>query len=187
MSNKYIISLYFDEYDMFKSIATNIQHQLVTNGPKLLSFPSSLVPFSAQKKILSELLTKVFAEAIEDGDLDFLQDHWLKVFVTDLKLTWYISFDGMELIIAKDCEHEDVSFTGAANEFILIAGRKEDPDTLFFQRRLSIEGDTELGLEIKNLLDNIDFDNLPPLTQKFIDHFSTFVQQGLDVSEPKVV
>ena len=47
------------------------------------------------------------------------------------------------------------------NDLILVAGRKEDPDTLFFQRRLSIEGDTELGLEVKNLMDNIEFEQLP--------------------------
>ena len=31
--------------------------------------------------------------------------------------------------------------------------RLEDPDTLFFSRRLVIEGDTELGLALKNALD----------------------------------
>jgi predicted lipid carrier protein YhbT len=35
--------------------------------------------------------------------------------------------------------------------------REEDPDTLFFARRLTIEGDTELGLVAKNLLDGIDW------------------------------
>jgi hypothetical protein len=33
---------------------------------------------------------------------------------------------------------------------------QEDPDTLFFSRRLAMEGDTELGLLIKNTLDAID-------------------------------
>jgi predicted lipid carrier protein YhbT len=31
-----------------------------------------------------------------------------------------------------------------------------DADTLFFDRRLSIEGDTELGLLLKNTLDALD-------------------------------
>ena len=172
---------------MFKSIFANIHHHLVVNTPKALALPSSLIPFFVQKKLLSELLAKVFCEAIEDDDLDFLQDKWLKVAITDLKLTWYLSFFEGKLIIAEHCENEDVTFSGAANEFILIAGRKEDPDTLFFQRRLSIQGDTELGLEIKNLLDNIDFDNLPLLAQKALEHFSSFVQQGLIAPEVKVV
>jgi O2-independent ubiquinone biosynthesis accessory factor UbiT len=42
-----------------------------------------------------------------------------------------------------------------------MAGRFEDPDTLFFQRRLVIEGDTELGLGVKNFLDGLDEERLP--------------------------
>jgi len=170
---------------MFKSIIDNIQHQLVTNGPRVLAYPSKLIPFFMQKKILSEVLVRVFSEAIDDGDLDFLQDKWLRVGVTDIDLHWFISFDGKNLLITEHCKQEDVSFSGAANEFILIAGRKEDPDTLFFQRRLSIEGDTELGLEIKNLLDNLDFDNLPKLSQRALEQFSTFVQHGMSSNELK--
>ncbi len=34
--------------------------------------------------------------------------------------------------------------------------RKEDSDTLFFNRRLVVEGDTELGLVAKNTLDAIE-------------------------------
>jgi predicted lipid carrier protein YhbT len=37
-----------------------------------------------------------------------------------------------------------------------LARREADPDTLFFDRKLSIEGDTELGLLLKNTLDAID-------------------------------
>jgi len=35
--------------------------------------------------------------------------------------------------------------------------REEDPDTLFFKRKLQIEGDTELGLITKNLLDSVEW------------------------------
>ncbi|STL79926.1 sterol-binding protein [Escherichia coli] len=43
----------------------------------------------------------------------------------------------------------DVSFSADASDLLMIAARKQDPDTLFFQRRLVIEGDTELGLYVK--------------------------------------
>lgn len=165
---------------MFTSLLSNIRHQLVKTAPGILAYPAALVPFSMQKKLLNELLAVLFKEAIEDGDVDFLEDKWLKIEVTDLKLTWYLSFCADSLVISEQAEQVDVSFSGEVNELILIAGRKEDPDTLFFQRRLSIEGDTELGLEVKNLLDNIDFDNLPPLAQQAIGRFSGFIQQGMN-------
>jgi O2-independent ubiquinone biosynthesis accessory factor UbiT len=52
----------------------------------------------------------------------------------------------------------DVRIRGGFDDFWRLATRAEDPDTLFFQRRLSIEGDTERGLMIKNLLDALEFD-----------------------------
>ena len=39
---------------------------------------------------------------------------------------------------------------------------REDPDTLFFSRRLVSEGDIELGLIVKNLLDAIDPESASP-------------------------
>ncbi len=46
-------------------------------------------------------------------------------------------------------------------DFARLALRREDPDTLFFSRRLVIEGDAELGLHMKNALDALDWDRLP--------------------------
>ena len=76
-------------------------------------------------------------------------------------------------------EQEDVSFSGNANDLVLIAARKEDPDTLFFQRRLRIEGDTELGLYVKNLMDSIDLDGMPPLLRSALMQLAEFIQAGL--------
>lgn len=50
----------------------------------------------------------------------------------------------------------DLTISATARDFLLLLGRREDPDTLFFSRRLVSEGDTELGLTVKNLLDALD-------------------------------
>ena len=39
---------------------------------------------------------------------------------------------------------------------MLLAQRQQDPDTLFFNRRLVMEGDTELGLVVKNTPDALE-------------------------------
>ena len=52
----------------------------------------------------------------------------------------------------------DVSIRGSLSDFWLLATRREDPDTLFFHRRLCIEGETETGLHVKNLLDSLEYD-----------------------------
>lgn len=43
-----------------------------------------------------------------------------------------------------------------AADFMRMAAGDMDADTLFFQRRLAIEGDTELGLVVKNWLDAVE-------------------------------
>lgn len=52
----------------------------------------------------------------------------------------------------------ELTISASARDFLLLLSRREDPDTLFFSRRLVSEGDTELGLVVKNLLDALDPD-----------------------------
>ena len=54
----------------------------------------------------------------------------------------------------------DLVLTASARDFLALALREEDPDTLFFSRRLLMEGDTELGLLVKNTLDGADWQGL---------------------------
>jgi len=60
-------------------------------------------------------------------------------------------------------ETPDLAFRANLSAFLQLVARQEDPDTLFFNRELSIEGDTELGLIVKNMLDAIELPQLPPL------------------------
>jgi predicted lipid carrier protein YhbT len=55
----------------------------------------------------------------------------------------------------------DLEIGACLRDFVALARREQDPDTLFFARRLAMEGDTELGLLVKNTLDAIDV----PLTE----------------------
>lgn len=55
----------------------------------------------------------------------------------------------------------DLSFSADLSAYLQLLARQEDPDTLFFNRQLLIEGDTELGLTVKNMLDAVDWSRLP--------------------------
>ena len=114
--------------------------------------------------------------ALEDGDFAFLEEKYLRVEVADLGLAWFLTYQQGQLQILAQAPATDVSFTAGLNDLVLIAGRKEDPDSLFFQRRLRIEGDTELGLEVKNLLDSLDLEQLPALLRRALGDLATFVQ-----------
>jgi predicted lipid carrier protein YhbT len=49
----------------------------------------------------------------------------------------------------------DVTVRAKLADYVALALRREDPDSLFFSRRMVIEGDTALGLVVKNALDSI--------------------------------
>jgi len=51
----------------------------------------------------------------------------------------------------------DATLRGELSVFIALAQQQQDPDTLFFRRQLSITGDTELALHLKNLLYRIQW------------------------------
>ena len=155
-----------------------VKANLIKVMPKILRPSLRFVPFSAQKSLLIPALHTIFNEAIEDGDFEFLQGKWLKISIIDLELDWWLSFDQDQLIMAAAGEKiaEDVCFSANGDDLILIAGRKQDPDTLFFQRRLKIEGDTELGLEVKNLIDAIDIEQLPSSVHSLVEFSANFLQ-----------
>ena len=119
------------------------------------------VPFLLHRQVLDRVLKHIFKEALNDGELDCLKHRWLKIEITDVKLQWLFSCGSQRDIEIKKEGPADVCIKGPLKSFILLAAQKEDPDTLFFQRDLIIEGDTDLGLQIKNLLDSIDVNTLP--------------------------
>jgi len=55
-----------------------------------------------------------------------------------------------------DAAAPDLTISARSRDFLALLMREEDPDTLFFNRRLLMEGDTDLGLLVKNTLDGID-------------------------------
>lgn len=162
-----------------QSIPFSVRQRALSLVPKILKPSLRFVPFIAQKSLLIPALHSVFKEAIYDGDFEFLTEKWLKISISDIDLHWWISFENQRLIMAKPnkAPQEDVSFSASGDDLLLIAGRKQDPDTLFFQRRLQIEGDTELGLEVKNLIDAIDLDKLPSSVDKIINKLAEIVNQ----------
>lgn len=155
-----------------------LRARIVRQGPALLSVPLKLTPFALQRQVLEQLLGWQFRQALEEGELEFLDGRWLQVEVRDLDLRWFVTVENDRLRVSRQ-QQPDVSFSGDANDLILIAARKEDPDTLFFQRRLRIEGDTELGLYVKNLMDAIDLDAMPKPLRFGLLQLAGFVEAGL--------
>lgn len=155
-----------------------LRAQLVRKGPQFLRFPLQLTPFALKKHGLQQLLNWQFHHAVAEGELNFLQGHWLGIEISDLGLSWTMTVEQGKLRVADGTE-ADIWFRGSANDLLLIAARRRDPDTLFFQRRLVIEGDTELGLEVKNLMDAIELERMPTPLRVGLMQLADFVEAGL--------
>jgi len=155
-----------------------LRSRLVHAAPSLLSVPVKLAPFALKRQVLEQLLRWQFQQALADGELEFLEDRWLSIEVRDIGLRWFTSVENEQLIV-RESAAADVSFSADASDLLMIAARKQDPDTLFFQRRLVIEGDTELGLYVKNLMDAIELEQMPKPLRVMLLQLAEFVEAGL--------
>jgi predicted lipid carrier protein YhbT len=80
----------------------------------------------------------------------------LRLCVTDAQWAFDFAWVNGRFVACQNAGEADLTIAASAYDFMLLARRQEDPDTLFFSRRLSMEGDTELGLLVKNTLDAIE-------------------------------
>ncbi|QZA77317.1 SCP2 sterol-binding domain-containing protein [Deefgea tanakiae] len=90
-----------------------------------------------------------------EEDFSWWEGRQVRMAVTDFDFGITLSYQNGRFVCGD--APADVTLTASLADYWLIARRQEDPDTLFFQRRLSITGDTELGLTLKNLMDATDF------------------------------
>ncbi|MEL7979061.1 SCP2 sterol-binding domain-containing protein [Vreelandella titanicae] len=91
---------------------------------------------------------------LAEGEFDALEGRRISLTIADLGVTLSLTLESQRLILCR--EKGEATIRGGWREFLCLATRREDPDSLFFQRRLIIEGDTELGLTLKNLLDGCE-------------------------------
>ncbi|ARD23405.1 MULTISPECIES: SCP2 domain-containing protein [Shewanella] len=154
-------------------------------APKVATQSLAVVPEKAKMNVLAKLLSLTLSEQIKFGELDFLQSKWVAISVMDIGLHFEISFN--DELLLRPLTQADVTFTANVPELLLVAAGKEDPDTLFFQRKLKIEGDTELGLEVKNLLLGIELESLPKPARLTIEKLALTLQtlQGYSSEQPQ--
>lgn len=143
---------------------------------KLAGIPGRVVPYEIQKPLLSVVLNQAFRVPLQHGELDFLEGSSVRIRVTDLCIDWLISVGSDSFTPLERELKDDVCISGEAPDFILLATRKADPDTLFFQRRIRIEGDTEMGLGVKNTMDSMDWDDLPLPLRKLLQGIGVVIE-----------
>ena len=110
-------------------------------------------------RLVEPAVAHLLAAPLGEGQLDFMAGRRLGIEVSDLGLGWVLELHGGRLR-ATD-EPAEATVRGTATDLMLLASRLEDADSLFFQRRLELTGDTELGLTARNLLDRLPWESVP--------------------------
>ena len=128
--------------------------------PKAVASLFSLLPPAPHSVVLAAGLNQLLGRCIAPEQLLPLQGKSVCIRVTDAKLAFFLGADRYGFVARRYSRTPDLTIGAGARDFLKLALREEDPDTLFFGRRLSMEGDTELGLLIKNLLDSVDSSQL---------------------------
>ncbi|HEY0886031.1 MAG TPA: SCP2 sterol-binding domain-containing protein [Ramlibacter sp.] len=115
---------------------------------RLPAYPGSVMLVAA--------LNVGLADQLPEDVRQILAGKKLRIHVRDAQLTFDFTWSGSGFAPRGGGGPVDLTIGASAYDFLQLAQRREDPDTLFFSRRLSMEGDTELGLVVKNTLDALE-------------------------------
>lgn len=116
----------------------------------------SLLPVYPGSLLFATGLNLALGGNLPDDVQQSLNGKKLRIAVTDAKVSFDFQWLNGRFAACGNQGEPDLTISASAHDFLLLARRQEDPDTLFFSRRLSMEGDTELGLLVKNTLDAIE-------------------------------
>lgn len=130
---------------------------VATIGQKLPQWPHGLA-------LVAGLNAALKMKMLPESELTALADKLFRVHVLDTGGMAHFTYRGGLFRPVFRAERDpDLAFAAHLSAYLQLLARQEDPDTLFFNRELEITGDTELGLMVKNMLDAVEWPNLPRL------------------------
>ncbi len=119
---------------------------------RLPAYPGSMLLVLGLNRVLSRQLTPDVTQ--------LLAGKKLRLCVTDAQSAFDFEWRNGRFVACHPVTAADLTISASAHDLLLLARRQEDPDTLFFNRRLAMQGDTELGLLVKNSIDAMELPTL---------------------------
>jgi len=131
--------------------------------PRPVGRALGFLPTYPGSKLFVMGLNLLLAKHLPVDVLTYLEGQHLRIEVLDAQMKFDYYWQGSSFKVQTVGQGTpDLCFKANAWVYLRMIQRTEDPDTLFFSRDLQIEGDTELGLLVKNALDAMDMDVLSP-------------------------
>lgn len=105
---------------------------------------------------LATTLNVFLRRKLPDEIFERLADREVSIDVREPSFRASFRVRGRHFVPMRPTAEPYLRFRASARDLVRIAAREEDADTLFFSRRLVVEGDTEMALLVKNTLDGIE-------------------------------
>jgi predicted lipid carrier protein YhbT len=113
------------------------------------------LPVAPPSFLLSQLLDHVLLQRLPADACQALVGRCIELRVSDLGLRVRLVLTPRGFAPASDFGDPELRIVAPSSSYLRLLRGEDDPDRLFFERALVIEGDTELGLVMKNTLDAI--------------------------------
>jgi len=144
--------------------------------PKPVGDVLSILPGYPQTMLFVHAVNLALGDTLRSEVMQPLRGKSISIRVTDAGVAFYFTLDRNGLVACHPVKEPELTISANAYDFLVLAMRKEDPDTLFFSRRLCMEGDTELGLLVKNTLDALE---LPPFDLRSLSPAKVFAEMKI--------
>lgn len=131
--------------------------------PAALRLVLARLPVEPPSFVLATVLNVVMLPRLDRAARTALANRCVEVHVSDFGLRLRLRLGGRGFAPVARAAAVDLRISAAAAVYWCLAAGTDDPDTLFFERALVMEGDTEFGLLLKNTLDAIG-----PLVPEFL-------------------
>lgn len=113
------------------------------------------LPVEPPSFVLATVLNRVLLPRLDPDTRLALSGRCVEIHVKDAAVRVRLQLGARGFVPASRTASVVLRISAPATSFWSLAAGKEDADTLFFERALAMEGDTEFGLLVKNTLDAI--------------------------------
>lgn len=113
------------------------------------------LPVWPPSMVMSQALNRLWWPLVDEATQAELSGRVVELVVDDLGITCRLQAGPRGLSPASAGQPVALRLKATAQVYWRLLQGQDDPDTLFFDRRMVMEGDTEYGLLLKNTLDAV--------------------------------
>lgn len=113
------------------------------------------LPIEPPSFVLARVLDRMLLPRLPSDAHQVLSNRTVEIQVTDLGLRVRLQLGSKGFRVAPMSGNTDLRILAPAASYLRLLRGEDDADRLFFERALIMEGDTEMGVVLKNTLDAI--------------------------------